>query len=73
MSTNALEFDIVLNGEKRPVRAGETVLGLIGSLGLDPERLAVEFDRRIVKRERWADTELAAGAEIELVMFVGGG
>ena len=73
MSTNRVEFEIVLNGEKHSVSAGETVLGLIGTLGLDPERLAVEFDRRIVKRERWADTELAEGAEVELVMFVGGG
>ncbi len=73
MSTNALEIDIVLNGERRAVKAGETILGLIRTLELDPERLAVEFDRKIVKRTRWAETELAAGAEVELVMFVGGG
>jgi thiamine biosynthesis protein ThiS len=71
--TNALQITIVVNGEAREVREGETIAGLVGSLELDPERLAIELDRRIVKRAQWPATRLAAGAQLEIVQFVGGG
>lgn len=64
---------IVVNGESRTAPNGETVLGLLGSLNLDPARVAVELDRRILKQPRWADTVLADGAHLEIVQFVGGG
>jgi thiamine biosynthesis protein ThiS len=64
---------VVVNGDAREVRAGETISDLVRDLGLDPERLAIEFDRRIVKRAQWASTPLVAGAQIEIVQFVGGG
>jgi sulfur carrier protein len=66
-------IEIVLNGEPRTAPRGQTVLGLLEQLRLDPSRVAVEVDRRIVKQPRWADTELQPGAEIEVVQFVGGG
>jgi sulfur carrier protein len=64
---------VVVNGDAREVCAGETIAGLVRDLGLDPERLAVELNRRIVKRAQWASTTLIAGAQIEIVQFVGGG
>ena len=66
-------FRIVVNGESREVRAGETIAGLVRTLELDPERLAIELDRRIVKRAAWASTVLPDGARLEIVQFVGGG
>jgi thiamine biosynthesis protein ThiS len=66
-------FRIVVNGESRDVRAGETIAGLVRALELDPERLAIELDRRIVKRAAWAATALPDGARLEIVQFVGGG
>ena len=71
--TDAANITVVVNGDPRQVRAGETIVGLVSALGLDPERLAVELDRRIVKRAQWDSTPLAAGAQIEIVQFVGGG
>ena len=68
-----MPIEIVLNGERRSAREGETVLGLLEQLEIDPARVAVELDRRILKRPFWADTPLRAGAEIEIVQFVGGG
>lgn len=64
---------VVVNGDPREVHAGETIADLVRDLQLDPERLAVELDRRIVKRAQWASTPLVAGAQIEIVQFVGGG
>jgi thiamine biosynthesis protein ThiS len=71
--TSAVNITITVNGEAREVREGETITGLVGLLELDPERLAIELDRRIVKRAQWASTHLAAGAQLEIVQFVGGG
>ena len=68
-----MRIEIVLNGEPRTAPQGQTVLGLLEQLHLDPSRVAVELDRRIVKQPRWADTVLQPGAEIEVVQFVGGG
>ncbi len=68
-----MAIEIVLNGEPRTAPEGQTVLGLLEQLRLDPSRVAVELNRRIVKQPHWADTVLQPGAEIEVVQFVGGG
>ncbi len=68
-----MRIDIVVNGEARNVPEGQTILGLLRQLELDPARVAVEMDRRIVKQPAWDQTRLPAGARIEIVQFVGGG
>ena len=64
---------IVVNGETRTARAGDTIFDLVRALDLDPERLAIELDRRIVKRAQWTTMVLPGGAILEIVQFVGGG
>ena len=64
---------ITINGERRAVEPGATLLDVVRSLGLEPERVAVELDREIVRREQWAETKVGGAAEIEIVQFVGGG
>ena len=66
-------ISIVVNGETRAASQGDTIADLVRALDLDPERLAIELNRRIVKRAQWATTTLAAGATLEIVQFVGGG
>ena len=66
-------ISIVVNGETRAASQGDTIADLVRSLHLDPERLAIELDRRIVKRAQWPATTLAPGATLEIVQFVGGG
>lgn len=68
-----MEIQILVNGQQRTTSQGQTVLGLLHQLELDPARVAVELDRRIVKQAQWAGTELAPGAQLEIVQFVGGG
>ena len=53
-------IDIVVNGEPQTAPEGQTVMGLLHQLELDPARVAVELDRRILK-------------QLEIVQFVGGG
>ena len=68
-----MSIDIVVNGEPQAAPQGQTVLGLLHQLQLDPSRVAVELDRRIIKQARWPETVLQPGAELEIVQFVGGG
>jgi len=66
-------IEIVVNGETRQVPAGTTVTGLLTILAMAPERVAVELNRSIIKNIFWPETVLAAGAQVEIVHFVGGG
>ena len=67
------ENQVKVNGEPCTFPAGSTLLSVVRALDLAPERLAIELDRVIVKRHLWESTEVLSGAEIEMVMFVGGG
>jgi thiamine biosynthesis protein ThiS len=68
-----MTIQITVNGEPRAAAEGQTILELLRQLDLDPARVAIELDRRIVKQPSWAGTTLRAGAQIEIVQFVGGG
>ena len=72
VSTN-VPIEIVVNGEPRTAPEGQTILGLLRELDLDPARVAVEYDRRIIKQPQWPETVLRTGSRLEIVQFVGGG
>jgi len=65
--------EITVNGECRCFPESATLLDIVRALDLEPERVAVELNRVIVKRDRWLQTPFEAGAQIEIVQFVGGG
>ena len=64
-----------INGEeKRFDSAGQfTLATLVEALGMKPDRVAIELNRDIVPRDRWAETTLKDGDKLEVVHFVGGG
>ena len=64
---------IILNGEPMDLAGPCTVRDLLDTLGLDARVVAVELNRKVVKRDRHAETTIADGAEVEIVSFVGGG
>ena len=64
---------IHLNGEPRSVTAGLTIAQLLGELGLDPLRVAVERNRAVVARSAIGSTQVEDGDAFEIVHFVGGG
>lgn len=74
MATGEAEtIEIVVNGETRQVPAGRTISGLLDLFSLDPSRVAIELDRVIIRKPEWGSTAVHAGAQIEIVQFVGGG
>jgi len=68
-----MSIAIAVNGEPHDISEGQTVLDLLRELQIDPARVAVELNRRIVKQPQWSETILQPGAELEIVQFVGGG
>lgn len=64
---------ITLNGKAESVEDGTTLAQLLEARGVNPRRVAVEFNRRILPREEFATTLLRAGDALEVVTFVGGG
>jgi thiamine biosynthesis protein ThiS len=64
---------IRLNGEPKELASGATVLSLLHDLAIDPRVVAVEHNRIVVKRDRYGETLISEGAEVEIVAFVGGG
>ncbi len=66
-------MQIVLNGQDHEIPDGLTVRSLLESMGLKPDRVAVELDGLIVKKAEWPERVLQPGARLEVVHFVGGG
>ena len=64
---------IQLNGDPRDLPQPLTVQALLAELDIDPRAVAVEVNRVVVKRARYADTVISDGDEVEVVAFVGGG
>jgi sulfur carrier protein len=66
-------MEITINGEPRQFPPTLTVAALVETLGYTGKRIAVERNGEIVPRGRHADTGLAGGDRIEIVVAVGGG
>lgn len=64
---------IVLNGEPTAVEPGLSVADLLQQLRVEPRRVVVEHNRRILRGEELASVTIEDGDELELVHFVGGG
>ena len=64
---------IVLNGDRTEVERGLSVAGLLEHLRIEPRRVVVEHNRRILRGEELRDVAVDDGDELEVVHFVGGG
>ena len=66
-------MEIIVNGERRRVDEGTTVLSLLRELSLPMTRVAVERNLSLVRKAEFAETVLGEGDRLEIVTFVGGG
>lgn len=62
-----------LNGTDTEIQDRMTVSGLLETLRIEPARVAVEVNLRIVKKCNFQDHVLKDGDSVEVVNFVGGG
>ena len=66
-------MQIEVNGERRELPDGATVMGLLAALGLEGTLVAVERNEEVVPRAEHVRCVLAPGDKVEVVHFVGGG
>jgi sulfur carrier protein len=66
-------IELVINGEARSFPAPLTLDRLVQTLDLTGKRIAIEKNGEIVPRSQHADTPLASGDRLEIVVAVGGG
>ena len=64
---------VTVNGNQTVIADSSGIDELIKSLDLNPERVAVEVNRRIIRRANWHSTTISEGDKVEIVHFVGGG
>ncbi len=62
-----------INGEARDVPSSSSVASVLEWLGIAGDRVAVELNKAIVRKRDWPEAAVGAGAQIEIVEFVGGG
>jgi thiamine biosynthesis protein ThiS len=69
----APSIEISVNGQVKTVPEGATIGVLLGILGVERTRVAVECNKDVVPKKRYDEVTLAAGDRVEIVTFVGGG
>jgi thiamine biosynthesis protein ThiS len=66
-------LSVRVNGEHRRVPGGMSVAEMVGPLGLDPLRVAVERNLEVIPRSTLGQVSVEDGDDFEIVHFVGGG
>ena len=66
-------IQLSVNGQSRQIDSSVNIARLLESMQLAGKRVAVERNGEIVPRSRYADTLVAEGDRIEVVVAVGGG
>ncbi len=66
-------MEVVVNGNPREVDPKTSITELVSILNLPADRIAVELNRKVVRRVDWSRTWLNDGDRVEIVHFVGGG
>jgi thiamine biosynthesis protein ThiS len=68
-----VQLTVIVNGNQIVIPEGSGIGELIKSLAMNPERVAVEVNKRIIRRANWDSTTISEGDKVEIVHFVGGG
>ena len=66
-------MQIQVNGDRRELRDESRLSDLFKELSLAPERVALEVNHQVVRRNEWPNTIVIESDRIEIIHFVGGG
>jgi thiamine biosynthesis protein ThiS len=69
-------MQVVINGKQRDfstLSPTATITDLISALDLKDDRIALEHNGTIVRRNAWPTTAISPNDKFEIVHFVGGG
>lgn len=68
-----MTITITLNGEQKDLDKAMTVRELVEFLSIKPQAMAVEVNRKIIRKEEFDSIQVDNGDRVEIVTFVGGG
>ncbi len=66
-------MQITINGEKKTFQNELNLTELLENLSLPDERIAVELNKKVVRKKDWESVKIENADKIEIVHFVGGG
>ena len=64
---------IKINGEDKSIPQNVSILKLIESLKINKDRVVIELNKNILKKDLFDSTLLSENDQLEIVTFVGGG
>ena len=64
---------LTLNGKQRELAAGISLVALLGELDIDRRVIAIALNGDVLPRDRYDETVLQDGDNVEVVRMVGGG
>lgn len=64
---------IFINGEARALDGVSTLAALLDALELPKQRVAIELNKRVIRKQDWDETSVNDQDKVEVVHFVGGG
>jgi sulfur carrier protein len=62
-----------INGEIRTLPLVSNVVELLQELGISDKLVAIELNKKILRKGEWENTHLSDMDHVEIVQFVGGG
>jgi len=66
-------MEVIVNGEKREIASEMNLNELLANLALPRERIAVELNKEVVRKNDWETIRVKDADKIEIIHFVGGG
>ena len=64
---------LIINGESKFISCNCSILNLLDSYKINKDRVVIELNKQILKKEEFAKTVLKENDKIEIITFVGGG
>ena len=69
----SMDINVTINGKTESIAAGISLQSLLKLLGIQSERVAIEYNREIIDRNQFDALHLKEGDRLEIITFVGGG
>ena len=64
---------IKINGENKFIPQNISIVELLEIFKINKERVVIELNKEIIKKDRYNSTSIKENDELEIVTFVGGG
>ncbi len=64
---------IIINGKTKEIPYEINIVELLENFSLPKERIAIEINKKVVRKKDWENIKVADADQIEVIHFVGGG